>query len=390
MINSKLPNIGSSIFAVMTKMALDHNAINLSQGFPDFNCPDELLNLVKKYQEDGYNQYAPMPGISVLREKLSKKIKSLYGRNYNPETEITITAGATEAIFSAITASIQKDDEVILLEPAYDSYAPSVMINGGIPLFIPLTGENYKIDWDRVKDNISARTKMIIINSPHNPTGSVINRTDIRILEELTRNTGILILSDEVYEHITFDGEKHFSLSLSEELSKRSFIIFSFGKTYHTTGWKVGYCAAPENLSKELRKVHQFIVFSVNTPVQYAYADFLDNEKHFLSLNNFYQRKRDLVLNLLKDTYFNFTPAKGTYFQLLDYSKISDMDDMTFSKILTKDFGIATIPLSPFYSNEYNDKIIRICFAKKDEVLEEGMRRLINASEEIKNLKVKK
>jgi len=371
-------------------MALDHNAINLSQGFPDFNCPDELLNLVKKYQEDGYNQYAPMPGISVLREKLSKKIKSLYGRNYNPETEITITAGATEAIFSAITASIQKDDEVILLEPAYDSYAPSVMINGGIPLFIPLTGENYKIDWDRVKDNISARTKMIIINSPHNPTGSVINRTDIRILEELTRNTGILILSDEVYEHITFDGEKHFSLSLSEELSKRSFIIFSFGKTYHTTGWKVGYCAAPENLSKELRKVHQFIVFSVNTPVQYAYADFLDNEKHFLSLNNFYQRKRDLVLNLLKDTYFNFTPAKGTYFQLLDYSKISDMDDMTFSKILTKDFGIATIPLSPFYSNEYNDKIIRICFAKKDEVLEEGMRRLINASEEIKNLKVKK
>jgi methionine transaminase len=326
-----------------------------------------------------------MPGIPKLREKLAFKMKKLYGRDYNPETEITITSGATQAIFTAITSVITKGDEVILLEPAYDSYAPSVLINGGVPVFVPLQKDNYNINWELVKDSISNKTKMIIINSPHNPTGSVINKTDIKILEELTRNSGILILSDEVYEHIVFDGEKHNSISSSEELSERSFVIFSFGKTYHTTGWKVGYCAAPEKLTKELRKVHQFVVFSVNTPVQYAYADFLDNESHYLSLNRFYQQKRDLVINLLKDTSFKFTPAKGTYFQLLNYSRISDMNDMKFAELLTKKFGIAVIPLSPFYSNPYNDKIIRICFAKNDEVLEEGMFRLKTASEEILN-----
>ena len=387
MINSKLPKIGSSIFAVMSKMAIDYKAINLSQGFPDFNCPDELLKLVEEYQAKGFNQYAPMPGVPMLREKISKKIKKLYGRGYNFETEITITAGATQAIFTAITASIQKGDEVILLEPAYDSYAPSVLISGGVPVFIPLLKGSYKIDWDRVKNNISPKTKMIIINSPHNPTGSIINEADIKILEEITRNTGILILSDEVYEHIVFDGEKHISLSVSEELAERSFIIFSFGKTYHTTGWKLGYCAAPENLTNELRKVHQFVVFSVNTPFQYAYADFLDNEEHYLNLNNFYQKKRDIVLNLLHGTEFNFSPANGTYFQLLDYSKISEMNDLEFAELLTKEFGIAVIPLSPFYSKLYNDKVIRICFAKRDEVLEEGMDRLKKAAEIILNNK---
>jgi len=369
-------------------MALDYNAINLSQGFPDFNCPDELLKLVADYQEKGFNQYAPMPGIPKLREQLSKKIKKLYSRDYNFETEITITAGATQAIFTAITASIQKGDEVILLEPAYDSYAPSVLINGGVPIFIPLIKESYKIDWNTVKDSISNKTKMIVINSPHNPTGSVINETDIKILEELTRNTGILILSDEVYEHIVFDREKHFSLCLSDELSERSFIIFSFGKTYHTTGWKLGYCAASENLTKEFRKIHQFIVFSVNTPVQYAYADFLDNKEHYLSLNNFYEKKRDTVINLLTDTSFNFSPAKGTYFQLLDYTRISDMNDLDFAELLTKEFGIAVIPLSPFYSNPYSDKVIRICFAKRDEVLAEGMNRLKKASEKLSEQKI--
>ncbi|HSP87692.1 MAG TPA: methionine aminotransferase [Ignavibacteriaceae bacterium] len=387
MINSKLPNIGSSIFAVMSKMALDYNAINLSQGFPDFNCPDELLNLVEEYQRKGFNQYAPMPGVPKLREKISNKIKKLYGRDYNFESEITISTGATQAIYTAITASVQKGDEVILMEPAYDSYAPSVIINGGVPVFVPLQKGSYKIDWNRVKDNINGKTKMIIINSPHNPTGSVINETDIKILEELTRNTDILILSDEVYEHIVFDGEKHFTLSLSNELAERSFIISSFGKTYHTTGWKLGYCTAPEKLSKEFRKIHQFIVFSVNTPVQYAYADFLDNEEHYLNLNNFYEKKRDAAIKLLQNSLYNFTPAKGTYFQLLDYSRISNLNDTDFAELLTKEFGIATIPLSPFFSNPYNEKIIRICFAKKDEVINEGMNRLIKASQIISGKK---
>ncbi|RPI76627.1 MAG: aminotransferase class I/II-fold pyridoxal phosphate-dependent enzyme, partial [Ignavibacteriales bacterium] len=312
MITSKLPGIGTSIFSVMSKMAVEYNAINLSQGFPDFNCPDELLKLVADYQQRGFNQYAPMPGIPELREKITKKIKNLYGRDYNFETEITITAGATQAIFTAITTIIHKSDEVILFEPAYDSYAPSVIVNGGMPVFVPLTKDNYKINWNRTKNSITSKTKLIIINSPHNPTGSVINESDIKNLEEVTRNTGIFIISDEVYEHIVFDDEKHLSISSSDELAERSFVISSFGKTYHTTGWKLGYCAAPENLTKEFRKVHQFVVFSVNTPVQYAYADFLDNEEHYLNLNNFYEKKRDLVLDLLSNTQFKFSPAKGT------------------------------------------------------------------------------
>lgn len=360
-------------------MALDYNAINLSQGFPDFNCADELLNLVAKYQKEGFNQYAPMQGVPKLRQKISEKIKKLYRRNYDPEKEINVTAGATQAIYTAITASIQKDDEVILLEPAYDSYAPSVLVNGGKPVFVPLLPGSFKIDWDAVKDSITRKTRMLIINSPHNPTGSVVNETDIKILEEITRNTNILLLSDEVYEHIVFDNEKHFGISSSEELSGKAFVISSFGKTYHTTGWKIGYCAAPEKLMEEFRKIHQFIVFAVNTPIQHAYADFMDNEEHYLSLNIFYQKKRDLILELLKDSGYQFSPAKGTYFQILDYSGISSMNDIEFTEYLTRQFGVAAIPLSPFYSYPAEQKTIRICFAKKDEVLIEGIERLKQA-----------
>lgn len=379
MTKSKLPNVGTSIFTIMSKMALDYNAINLSQGFPDFNCPDELLSLVSDYQAKGFNQYAPMQGIPILRQQISEKIKNVYGKDYDFDKEINITTGATQAIYTAITSIINKGDEVILLEPAYDSYAPTVIVNGGIPVFIPLIPGSFKIDWDAVKDNISSKTRMIIINSPHNPTGSVINQADIKILEEITRNTNIFILSDEVYEHIVFDNEKHYSLSSSEELSERAFVISSFGKTYHTTGWKMGYCAAPENLMREFRKIHQFIVFSVNTPIQFAYADFMNNKEHYLGLSSFYQKKRDLILEVLKDSNYKFTPAKGTYFQILDYSEISSMNDINFTEYLTKEAGVAAIPLSPFYSKPIEQKTIRICFAKKDEVLMEGMNRLKQA-----------
>ncbi|MFO7444945.1 MAG: methionine aminotransferase [Ignavibacteriaceae bacterium] len=375
-IKSKLPYTGTSIFTTMSKMALEYNAINLSQGFPDFDGPEELFRLFKHYLDSGYNQYAPMQGVPQLRYKLSEKIEQLYSRKYNPDTEILVTAGATQAVFTAITCAINKGDEVILMEPAYDSYAPSVIVNGGIPVFVPLNQDNYSIQWELVKNAVTAKTRMIIINSPHNPTGSVINDADIRILEEITRDSNILIVSDEVYEHIVFDNEKHISIAGSAELSERSFVISSFGKTYHTTGWKLGYCAAPENLMNEFKKVHQFIVFSINTPAQYAFADFLDNKEHYLTLNKFYQGKRDLMLKHLRDSGFSFIPAKGTYFQLLDYSDISQMTDTDFSNYLTKEKGVAVIPLSPFYSSSYSGKIIRLCFAKKDEVLVEAAERL--------------
>ena len=365
---SKLPNVGLSIFAVMSKMAQDHNAINLSQGFPDFNCSDELIALVNKYQKEGRNQYAPMPGIPALRKKIADKIKKLYGKEYDYNEEITITAGATQAIFTAITSIIESGDEVIIIEPAYDSYEPVVRMNRGIPKFVSL-GENFSFDWDAVKDSITDKTKMIIINSPHNPTGSVLTETDIKALEEITRNTKIILVSDEVYEHIIFDGQKHYSLSTSEELSERSFVISSFGKTYHTTGWKTGYCAAPKSLTEEFRKIHQFIVFAVNTPIQHAYADYMNDPNHYLILNTFYQSKRDLLISSLKDSGFKVTPTNGTYFQLLDYSEISDKNDMDFSVYLTKEIGVAVIPISPFCTINKSRKIIRVCFAKKDEVL---------------------
>ncbi len=375
-INSKLPNIGTTIFTTMSKMAADYGAINLSQGFPDFDCPEDLKKLVVHYLQAGHNQYAPMPGLPLLRERISYKIEKLYGHKYNPETEINITAGATQALFTAISAVINTGDEAIIFEPAYDSYAPDVVANGGVPVFIPLREKDFSIDWDRCKDSITSKTKLIIINSPHNPTGSVINIADLKNLEEITRDTNILILSDEVYEHIVFDGNRHLSLSRSGELARRTFVVSSFGKTYHTTGWKIGYCAAPEYLMKEFRKLHQFIVFAVNTPIQYAYADYIKNENHYLSLGLFYEKKRDVIINALRESKFKLSKARGTYFQLLDYSDISDKNDYEFSEYLTKEIGVAVIPISPFYSENNSRKLIRICFAKRDEVL-------LNAAEKL-------
>ncbi len=301
-------------------MAIEHNAINLAQGFPDFNCDEELIELVHHFQKKGFNQYAPMQGVPTLRKAISEKIKNLYGRQYDFEKEITITAGATQALFTAITSIVELGDEVILFEPAYDSYVPDILSNGGIPIYVSLNPDDYSYDWDIVRNKISSKTKAIIINSPHNPTGTLIKKEDIIELEKITNGTNILVISDEVYEHITYDNKMHYSLASSDELSKRTFVISSFGKTYHTTGWKMGYCAAPEYLTKEFRKMHQFIVFSVNTPIQYAYAEFMKQEERYLSLGMFYQNKRDVFLEAIKDSKFKMKNSYGTYFQLLDYS----------------------------------------------------------------------
>ncbi len=377
-IKTKLPDWGTSIFTVMSRMAVEHNAINLAQGFPDFNCDDELLELVNHFQKKGFNQYAPMQGVLNLRQAISEKIEKLYGRRYDIENEITITAGATQALYTAITSVVETGDEVIVFEPAYDSYVPDILSNGGIPVYIPLNLNDYSYDWDLVRKKISDKTKLIILNSPHNPTGSLITQKDIKELEMITKGTDILIVSDEVYEHITFDGKKHHSLANSEELAKRTFVISSFGKTYHTTGWKMGYCAAPENLTKEFRKMHQFVVFSVNTPIQYAYAEFMKQEDRYLSLGKFYEHKRNVFLDVMKESKFKLKRCNGTYFQLLDYSSISDKPDMEFSEYLTKEVGVAVIPLSPFYEDKKSRLLVRICFAKSDEVLKEAAKKLNN------------
>jgi len=373
-LQSKLPEIGTSIFSVMSKMAVDHNAINLAQGFPDFNCSDELIELVNHYQKKGYNQYAPMSGVQKLRKQISKKIEKLYGRSYDSENEITVTAGATQAIYTAITTVVHPGDEVIIIEPAYDSYVPGVKASGGIPVYVKLNPDDFSYNWEAIRNSISVKTKLIIINSPHNPTGSLITHDDIKQLEVLLKGTDIILISDEVYEHIIFDGEKHITLAESDELVKRSFVISSFGKTFHTTGWKMGYCAAPDNLMKEFRKMHQFVVFSANTPIQHAYAEYLKDENHYLNLNDFYQKKRDIFKDKIKHSKFKLLPCKGTYFQLMSYSNISKFDDMSFSEYLTKEIGIAVIPISPFYDKGDSNKIIRICFAKQDEVLKKAAR----------------
>ena len=375
-IKTKLPEWGTSIFTIMSRMAVEHNAINLAQGFPDFNCDEELLELVSYFQKKGFNQYAPTQGVPGLRKAISEKIQKLYGKHYHFDSEITVTAGATQALYTAITSLLKQGDEVILFEPAYDSYVPDVLSNGGIPVYIPLNPKDYSYNWDLVRKKISEKTKAIIFNSPHNPIGSLITDDDIKELEKITEGTDILIVSDEVYEHITFDGEIHISLASSDELSKRTFVISSFGKTYHTTGWKMGYCAAPENLTKEFRKMHQFIVFSTNTPIQHAYAEFMKQEDRYLSLGKFYQHKRDLFLSEIKSSKFKLKPCSGTYFQLLDYSAISNKPDVEFSEYLTKEIGVAVIPLSPFYENRESQSLIRICFAKTDDILKEAATKL--------------
>jgi methionine aminotransferase len=375
-IKSKLPNVGITIFTRMTALANESNAINLSQGFPDFEADPELTGLVYKYMRNGFNQYAPMQGVMLLRERIAEKTLKLYNADYDPLTEITVTSGATEALFAAIMSVVKKGDEVIVFEPAFDSYVPAILLSGGIPKYIKMRPPGYNIDWDEVKDAMSKKTKLMILNSPHNPTGSVLLKDDLISLNKIICNTGTLIVSDEVYEHIIFDGIPHESITKHPELAARSFVISSFGKTYHTTGWKVGYCLAPKNLSAEFQKVHQFLTFATNTPVQHAYAEFLLNEQTYLSLPAFYQEKRDRFLSLIKNSRFKPVPCRGTYFQLLDYSQISNEPDTHFAKRLTVEYGVAAIPPSVFYHRNDDHKALRFCFAKKDETLEKAAEKL--------------
>ena len=361
----------------MSQLAAKNNAINLSQGFPDFECPAELVNLVSEHMQKGHNQYAPMPGLLSLREQVAGKINKLHSASYNPETEITVTAGGTQAIFTALTAVIQPNDEVIILEPAYDCYSPTVRLLGGLVKSFELSAPDYKIDWEMLKKLISSRTRLIILNSPHNPTGTVLTDEDIKQLIRLTQNTDILILSDEVYEHIVFDNQLHLSMARYPELRERSFIVASFGKLFHNTGWKMGYCAAPAWLMAEFRKVHQFLVFSVNTPVQYAIADFLNDERFYLDLKDFYQQKRDTFRDLMLQTRFDLLPCRGSYFQCVTYSHIADEPDLEFAKRLTTDFGVAGIPVSAFFNRKTDEQVLRFCFAKKQETLEKAVERLM-------------
>ncbi len=376
MINSKLPGIGQSIFAVMTKMANDFSAINLSQGFPDFNCDEQLIELVRKYALQGFNQYAPMPGVLKLREAISQKTKRFYGFTADPDKHITVAAGATQALFTAITAIVERGDEVIIFEPAYDSYLPAILLSGGIPVPIELNENDFSYDWDLVKSKINSRTKLVIVNSPHNPSGYMFTENDMAQLCEIAENNDLLFISDEVYEHITFDGRKHLSFLSYPQLSAKSMVISSFGKTYHTTGWKMGYVIANEILTAEFRKVHQFNVFAVNTPIQYAYADFLADDIHPNALPGFYEKKRNYFIDELKGSAFDLTPASGTYFQLLDYTKIIKKDDFLFAETLVKDGGVSVIPLSPFYSQKGKSRYIRICFAKTEKILKTAAEKL--------------
>ena len=375
-IHSKLPKTGTTIFTVMSKMANEHKAINLSQGFPDFSCSKKLLSLVTKHMKMGHNQYCPLQGVQELREAISEKIEKMYSTKYDPETEINITAGATQAIYTAITALIREGDEVIVLEPAYDCYVPAIELNGGIPIYVQLKGTDFHVDWEEVKKVISQRTKMIILCTPHNPSGGIMNASDMQKLEKLIRETDIIILSDEVYEHIIFDGYEHQSVARFPQLVNRCVIVYSFGKTFHATGWKLGYCVAPENIMKEFRKVHQWVVFTVNTPMQYAIAEYLKDENNYLGLYDFYQEKRDYFIELIKGSKFKVIPASGSYFQLLDYSEITDEKDTEYAIRLTKDFGIASIPMSVFYHKPIDNKRLRFCFAKEKETLEKAAEKL--------------
>ena len=371
-LQSKLPSVPTSIFTVMGKLATEQNALNLSQGFPDFESDSKLIELVNEAMKNGKNQYAPMPGIFSLRKAITEKMERLYRVSYNPETEVTITAGATQAIFTIIAAMIKKDDEVIIFKPAYDCYEPTIELFGGKTVAVQLNPEEFSINWSEVKQLISDKTKMIIINTPHNPSGRVLSKEDMLQLESLLKDTNIFLLSDEVYEHIIFDGEKHQSAALFPALAERTFITASFGKTFHNTGWKVGYCIAPSELTKEFRKVHQFNVFSVNHPTQVALATYINTPKNYLELGSFYQAKRDLFLDLIKDSRFKFTPSVGTYFQLLNFATITDESDYDFAVRLTKEQKIASIPISVFNENKYDSKVIRFCFAKKDETLKKA------------------
>ena len=375
-LNSKLPNLSLTIFSEMTQLADAHGAINLSQGFPDYAVPVELTALVTKYMQQGCNQYAPMQGVQYLREQISAKVLELYGAEYDPAREITVTSGATEALFAAITAVVREGDEVIVLEPAFDSYTPVISLCGGVPVYVQLAFPGYQIDWNEIRQAISEKTRAIIINSPHNPTGAVLTREDISSLIEIVSDSNIVIISDEVYEHIIFDGCTHQSIARYPQLAQRSFVISSFGKTYHATGWKIGYCLAPAELSREFQKIHQYLTFASNTPVQHALAEFMQQKEVYLQLSEFYQQKRDKFLNSLQGSRFRALPCKGTYFQMLDYAQITDEPDLEFARRLTSDFGVAAIPPSVFYHRRNDYKVLRFCFAKKDETLERAAEKL--------------
>jgi len=369
---SKLPNVGTTIFAVMSSLANTHNAINLAQGFPDFKSDQKLIDLVSKAMNSGHNQYAPMPGLLSLREAIADKYDLLYNSSYHPGAEITITAGATQAIYTAITAFIRPNDEVIVFRPAYDCYIPAVELNGGKAISIQLSKPDYNVNWEEVKSKISSRTKMIIINTPMNPSGTVFSHHDMLELQEMTKGTNIIVLSDEVYEHIVYDGEEHQGICLFSDLKSRSFITASFGKVFHNTGWKMGYTCAPKELMEEFRKVHQFNVFSVNHPIQVALADYLKEPSRYLELSGFFQEKRDLFLKLISPSRFSAIPSKGTYFQILDYSLISQEPDIEYAKRLTIENGLASIPVSVFNDQGLDENVLRFCFAKSDETLEKG------------------
>jgi methionine aminotransferase len=375
-IQSKLPAVGTTIFTVMSALATEHGAVNLGQGFPDFECDPQLVRSVTDAMTRGLNQYPPMPGIPALREAVSAKIESSYGHRYDPATEITVTAGATQAIITAILAVVRPGDEVIVLEPCYDSYVPNIELAGGTVVRVPLTPGNFRPDFDKIAAAMTPRTRVLLINSPHNPSATVWSRGDMLRLQELLAPTDVLLISDEVYEHMVFDGQAHQSASRFPGLAARAFIVSSFGKTYHVTGWKVGYVAAPLPLTAEFRKVHQFNVFTVNTPTQHGLAAYMGDPQRYLTLPAFYQRKRDLFREGLARTKFKILPSEGSFFQCVDISDVSDKSESDFCLWLTKEIGVAAIPLSAFYGDGFDQRVVRFCFAKKEETLLTALERL--------------
>ncbi len=379
-LESKLPKVGTTIFTVMSRLAEQHGAINLSQGFPDFQPPARLVELVARHLEAGRNQYAPMPGVAALREALAEKLRGLYGVHADPGEEITVTSGATEALFAAIHAVVRPGDEVVVFDPAYDSYEPAVTLAGGNTVHVPLAGPEFAVDWNRLEAALNDRTRLVIVNSPHNPSGAVLAQGDLDRLAALLRRYGCLVLSDEVYEHIVFDGARHATVLAHAELAERSFAVFSFGKTYHATGWKTGYVVAPRALTAELRRVHQYVAFAAVTPLQHALADYtVECPEHYLGLPAFYAAKRDLFAELLGASRFELAPSRGTYFQLADYGRISDLPDTEFARRLTIEHGVAVIPISVFYAEPPEGaRLVRFCFAKEDATLRAAAERLAN------------
>jgi len=369
-LESKLPDVGTTIFTIMSKLATDHGAINLSQGFPDFACPEALLNEVTRAMQEGHNQYPPMAGIEPLRRAIARKLLEHYEVSVDPDTEVTVVSGATEGLFNAITAVIRPGDEAILFDPAYDSYDPVIRLAGGRPCHIAMRFPEYQIDWNEVEDSIYSKTRLIIINTPHNPSGAILRQADLDALIDITSRHDLFLIADEVYEHIIFDGEPHCSVLRYPALRERSFAIFSFGKTYHATGWKVGYCVAPPELTVEYRKIHQFNTFTTNTPMQYALARFMENRAHYLELPAFYQKRRDHLRRAMWDSRLRALPCSGTYFQLFDYRAISTEGDYDLAVRLTRDHGVAVIPVSVFYGDHTDNKVIRVCFAKHEDTLD--------------------